>query len=237
MFPSGACLCSDVCGSCVVRRTLGGWEILTSPFGPWAFASSQMYIEADGAGLVFAGPLLRGPGLLWLQGWARVPWGSCPASPGLWAAAAVANACPGGSWSQDPPPRSREQAPAGRGKGCESPSTELPRRGWGVLRRGRGAWLQAGPRWAAEGQRAPHPWRQVEIQTPSPVWAPGALPSPPHEAGRACLRGVRVGQVPRTERRGVNHFPAWPPAALPPPKLPGSPWHLSLDHQGWRGPH
>ena len=45
-----------------------------------------------------------------------------------------------------------------------------------------------------------------------------------------------VGRVPRTER-GVNHFPTWPPAALPPPKTPGSPWHLSLDHQGWRGPH
>ena len=185
MFPSRACLCSDVCGSCVVRRTLGGWEILTSPFGPWAFASSQMYIEADGAGLVFAGPLLRGPGLLWLQGWARVPWGSCPASPGLWAAAAVANACPGGSWSQDPPPRSREQAPAGRGKGCESLSTELPRQGWGTLR-GPGAWLQAGPRWAAEGQWAPYPWRQIKMQMPSPGWwvgcpgqSEGLIISPP----------------------------------------------------------
>ena len=145
MFPSGACLCSDVCGSCVVRRTLGGWEILTSPFGPWAFASSQMYIEADGAGLVFAGPLLRGPGLLWLQGWARVPWGSCPASPGLWAAAAVANACPGGSWSQDPPPHSREQAPAGRGKGCESLSNEIPRRRWGHCGEGEERGSRQGP--------------------------------------------------------------------------------------------
>lgn len=82
---------------------------------------SQTYIEADGAGLVFSGPLLRG-----CMG-ARVPWGSCPASPRPWAATAVANARPGGSWSQDPPPRSWEQAPAGRGKGCESLSNEIPR--------------------------------------------------------------------------------------------------------------
>ena len=35
----------------------------------------------------------------------------------------------------------------------------------------------------------------------------------------------------------INHFPTWLPTALPPPKPPGSPWHLSLDHQGQRGPH
>jgi len=31
-------------------------------------------------------------------------------------------------------------------------------------------WLQAGPRWAAESQWAPHPWRQFKMQMPSPGW-------------------------------------------------------------------
>ena len=150
--------------------------------------------------LIFAGPLLKGPGLLWLQGWARVPWGSCPASPAPWAAAAVARAHPGGSRSQDPLPASREQAPAGRGKGCESLSTELPRQGWGTLR-GPGAWLQAGPRWAVEGQCPPPlaPGRNADTQPSIGNWYPL---SPPYEVGQACPQGVRVGRVPRTEGDG-----------------------------------
>ena len=80
VFPGRACLCSGVCAHAhvglaflhfsVVQRSLGGWEVLTSPFGSWAFASVQMSIEDGCMGLVFAGPLLKGPGLLWLQGWA-----------------------------------------------------------------------------------------------------------------------------------------------------------------------
>ena len=55
VFPGRACLCSGVCAHAhvglaflhfsVVQRSLGGWEVLTSPFGSWAFASVQMSIE------------------------------------------------------------------------------------------------------------------------------------------------------------------------------------------------
>lgn len=106
------------------------------PFGPWAFASAQMSIEDDGAGSGLHWPSAQRP---------RVPVSAGVGSSVLGKLPCLLSALGSCSWSRDPPPRSWEQAPAGRGKGCESLSTKLPRQGRGLLRKGRGAWLQAGP--------------------------------------------------------------------------------------------
>lgn len=179
VFPGRVYLCSGICAHVcgpVVQRTLDGWEVLRLPFGPWAFASAQISIEDDGAGSNLLGPLLKGPGLLWLQGWAQVPWEApcLPSTLGSRSCCQELTQEAAGARTLCPPPG--ETSPS-RGKGCESLSAGLPRQGWRRRLRRPRAWLQAGPKWAVEGQWVPwHPGQSADTQPSMDNWCPLSPP-------------------------------------------------------------
>lgn len=161
-------------------------------------------------GLFFAGSLLRGPRLLWLQGGLKCPGEAAlpPQRPGQPQLAQEA----AGAGTLRPTPENKPQLAEGRAVShCQM---RFPGDDGVIEERVR----SMAPGRAHVGSRG----------------AVGPLSLAPDQ--NADAQPWMVGRVPRTER-GVNHFPTWPPAALPPPKMPGSPWHLSLDHQGWSGPH
>ena len=149
-------------------RSLGGWEVLTLPFGPWAFTSAQMSIEDDSAGSGLHWPSAQRP---------LVPVSAGVGSSVLGKLPCLLSALGSFSCWQCSPRRQLEPGPSTPLLGT-SPSWQ--REGLcvtvnpasqarvGAAEEGARSVAPGRPRWAAEGQRAPHPWRQVELQTPSP---------------------------------------------------------------------
>ena len=131
MGKDAACMCTHTCGPCVVQRSLGGWEVLTLPL---AFASAQMSTEDDGAGSGLRWPSAQRPWAPVGAGVGLSALGKLPCLPRVLSCRSCCQCSPRRQLEPGPS-ASREQAPAGRGKGCESLSTELPRRGLGALRR------------------------------------------------------------------------------------------------------
>ena len=125
------CMCTHTCGPCVVQRSLGGWEVLTLPL---AFASAQMSTEDDGAGSGLCWPSAQRPWAPVGAGVGLSALGKLPCLPRVLSCHSCCQCSPRRQLEPGPS-ASREQAPAGRGKGCESLSTKLPTRELGALRR------------------------------------------------------------------------------------------------------
>lgn len=110
-----------------------GW-VGGSDVAIWAFASTQMSIEDDGAGSGLCWPSAQRPWAPVGAGVGLSALGKLPCLPRVLSCRSCCQCLPRRQLEPGPS-ASREQAPAGRGKGCESLSTELPRRGLGALRR------------------------------------------------------------------------------------------------------